>query len=156
MPVSDFFLLNMLKVLIINKCFRNWFQTFMCFVKGFQIDKLVSFSPLNPGGQNQFCLPLWRLIAGFVGLEKIVALFVNFTFIFFVYMFCLQICMCSTWVRAWQWHWIPWNGAKDGCESPHRCWKESQFLWKSIRSLNWWAPLSIPPALEVARQGSVS
>lgn len=30
-----FFLLSMLKVLIINKCLRNWFQVSMCFVEGF-------------------------------------------------------------------------------------------------------------------------
>lgn len=30
----------------------------------------------------------------------------------------------------------PGTGAKDGCELPRRCWKQTQFHWKSIKSLN--------------------
>lgn len=84
MPVSgffldDFFLLNMLKVLIINKYFRNWFQIFMCFVEGFHDRQVGIFESIenrsNPGSQNQFCLPFWRMTAGFVGIEEIVVWF---------------------------------------------------------------------------------
>lgn len=50
----------------------------------------------KPGAETQFYPSFQGMVTCYVGLGETVFLFLNFTFILYVHIFCLHMCMCTS------------------------------------------------------------